>query len=84
MANSERKTELTRGRVSGSGLSIAIRLAYEGAGFDNHMLSHRRVLLTSFTDYFRPCTADLKSAVHMVENDAKLRAYASTTRKCAE
>jgi hypothetical protein len=52
VANSKRKTELIRERVSRSGLSIAIRLADEGAGFDNHMLSHRRVLLTSFIDYF--------------------------------
>ncbi len=72
MANSKRKTELTRERVSGSELSIAIRLADEGAGFDNHMLSHRRVLLTSFItsfiDYFRTCTADLKTAGHAMKN----------------
>jgi hypothetical protein len=68
VANSKRKTELIRERVSGSGLSIAIRLADEGAGFDNHMLSHRRILLTSFIDYFRTCTADLKAAGHAMKN----------------
>ena len=71
MANSKRKTELTRKRVSGSGLSIAIRLADEGAGFDNHMFSHRE-FIESFIDYFRTCTADLKTARRIHKSYVKL------------